>query len=300
MSLAEEQETTSEEIEEVEETEAIDGEETGDSEEAEPAWMQVDEEEEADQTAKETVPLAVLMKQKNKGKEKDAENERLQARVKELESAQPAQALPKRPRADDYDTISEHEDAMEVYDHQLLELSRQTATVKTTVKDNQARTVDAANAFFERADAIVAKHKIDPNVYKEASDNVQTLVEDAFPRMGDAAYPEFLSRLEDGDETTLMYIGRNKGQLLRLEQLFKEDRSGIKAFRHIARLTERNTGAKTKTSRAPKPAASVNGSGHAGTSSRQKKAYDKETDPQKRVNIKRAAKQAGLDVKGWR
>ena len=243
------------------------------------------------------------MKQKHKGKEKDGEIEKLRARVQELETAPQKQGVLKRPRSADFETDEEHENALEEYDRQLLASSRATTTNNNIVAHRVAERDEAVNGFIARADAVAIKHKIDPATYKGASDVVQKIVEQAFPNMGDDAYPEFLSRLEDGDETTLYFIGRNKAQQGQLEQMLSQDPTGIKAFRHIARLTERNTGAKPKISQAPKPAASLRG--NAALPAQEgafKKKYDaahKANQGQKAFDIKSEAKKAGIDTRKW-
>ena len=287
-----------EEVEEIEEAVEIKPELDDDDnpiEEETPLWMQ-DEEEVADQTAAETVPLSALMKQKGKGKVKDARIEELERENAALKQTPNPQTQLKRPRAADYNTDDEHEEALEAYDQQRDDLRRQQSTATKAQASRIQERETAVDSFIERAEAVVVKHKIKPETYKGALDIVQGIVEKAFPNTKDA-HLEFLSRLEEGDETTLYMIGRNKSQRDKLEELFNDDPSGIKAFRHIARLTERNLGAKTKTSKAPKPAASASGNANAVPANERawRKKYDKASG-QERYDIKQKARAEGVKL----
>lgn len=268
-----------------------------------PAWML---EEEADpQISAETVPLSALMKQKHKGREKDAEIEELKKQLTEQRQApqgqQPAER-PKMPRDKDFDTDDDFEAAMEQFHYDVANFNASASSTSMVAQQQETARVQArdtaVNGFIERADAVVVKHKIKPEIYKGALDNVQGIIENAFQHLGGNAFPEFLSKLEDGDETTLYQIGRNKGQQDKLASLLRDDPSGIKAFQHIARLTGKNLGAKTKTSLAPKPAAKAKGDTNAvpANETAWRKKYDKAAEGQERYNVKQAAKAAGVKL----
>lgn len=268
-----------------------------------PLFMQ-EEEEDDDLEASETVPLAALLKQKGKAKDAKEESEQLKARIAELEQAKPEPQTLKRPRSADYDTDEEYEDALEKYDLQIVEQREAKQAQQKQLEQHAQRREVAVGSFIERADKLVAKHKIEPATYADAISAVRSVVEEAFPNMGEAAYPEFLTRLEDGDEATMFTIGRSKKQREVLAQKFREDPSGIKAFRHIARLTERNLGTKPKRSRAPKPAATATGGETTGAGKewawrKKYEAAHKDGGGQKALDIKWAARDAGIDTSGW-
>jgi hypothetical protein len=300
------------EVEEVEQAsvadvgEILDEEEADESgDEATPLWMQ--EEEADDQTSAETVPLSALMKQKHKGKEKDAEIEELRKKVAALEQSPPRQSAaekPKMPRADDFDTDEEHETAMEKYLDDVVEYRTSVTTSSASAKQQEAARIQARDAaidgFIERADKVVTKHNISPEVYKGALDSVQVIVEGAFPNLGVNAFPEFLAKLKPGAETALFQIGRNEGQKKILSELFKNDPTGIDAFWHIATLTANNAGAKNKPSQASKPAATVRGNvAVTAKEGAYLKKYKAAKSPQAAYDAKKAGKAAGFDTSKW-
>ncbi len=94
--------------------------------------------------------------------------------------------------------------------------------------------------------------------------------------------------------------GRNKPLLNEFRSLLKDDPTGLDALVFVVKQGEKANGTKKTTSQAAKPAAQINGETTLTSSTKQKKAYDKETDPQKRYNLKKAAKAAGHDVSSWK
>ena len=271
-------------------------------EEEVPLFMQDDEEEEdaGELTPKKTVPEGVFLGAK---KELKAANLRIAELEKKAGAQQPVQERLKRPLRDDFDSDEEYHTAADKYDDAKDKQRQASRMQQRQIEEHGQRLEAAVETFMGRADKLVAKHKIDPQAYADAVGSVKTVVETAFPNMGEQAYPQFLSHLEADDEATMFTIGKSSRQKEILAQKFREDPSGFKALRHIARLTERNMGTKPKQTKAPKPAAVATG---GETSPVKEGAWKKKYDAahkagggQKALDIKWAAQAAGVKTSTW-
>lgn len=271
------------------------------------AWMQVDDPEKAAEPGQEVVtdpPKKPTQKQKLRARLDGAndENEQLKQRIAELEKGQTAEVAGslKRPDRDDFDTDTEYNVAYDDYRDKKDD-------ARDSAKGQQARTqqhVQAqsakVDAHYVRGEKLVTEHAISPEVYQASDLALRTAAETERPGYGEAIVNDMISRLGEGSEKTLFFIGRNKPLLNEFRTLLKDDPSGLDALVFVVKQGEKANGTKKSTSQAPAPVAQINGEGSVGSASKQKKAYDKETDPQKRYNMKKAAKAGKLDVSDWK
>ena len=157
-------------------------------------------------------------------------------------------------------------------------------------------------SHYERSAELVTKHQLDVNKYKEADQAFRNVVGTA-TGMGDAASNAILAMLGEGSEKVLYSVGRNKAKLQKLGELLSTDPSGLKASIFLGQqLAE--TQKKTITRKKPaEPPHDASGSGVKGVSSQTqtalKKKYRSEPDAQKRWEIRKKAKAAGLNVDEW-
>lgn len=321
---AEELELGTSEIEaqDLDETEGADAAADGEEEE-DLTWMQDGEPDpsevvdgEVDGAAVNTVPEIkhIAIKQKLKGKLKDekAENETLKARILELEAgggqtAPAALEKPVRPRRDAFENDAAYEDALDIYDEDLIQFIPKVATVKAddTAK-LQARydTVQTAvDSHLDRAAKLIDKHSIDPDVYHAAQNNVKQIIGLIKPGGEEHIFNEYVERLGEGSEKVMFHIGNNKKQLNEFERLFRSDPSGLSAAMFLAEKKREIAGLKNTSSRAPKPAANLKGGEvpkvNATAAEKKYKAAHKKGQNQEAFNIKRQAKAAGVDVSSW-
>lgn len=268
------------------------------------AWMQVDEEAATTQPEGEEVTKKPTQKQKLRARLETAtgENDQLKARIAELEKQPTANVagLSQRPKRDDYDTEEEYDEAYDSYRDQKDEArvsARGQQEISKQYLQSQAVKVDA---HYDRGAKLVDEHGISPEAYQASDAAIRNAVETERPGHGEVIVNDLISRLGEGSEKTLFFIGRNKPLLNEFRTLLKDDPTGLDALVFVVKQGEKANGTKKTTSQAPAPAAQINGEGSVASGSKQKKAYDKEADPQKRYNMKKAAKAAKLDVSDWK
>lgn len=321
----EEIETPVEESEE-EETPVVEGEETTDeeTEEEDLSWMEDeqpdssedDDDETADGTGAKGVPVDkhIAIKQKLKGKLKGEkeENEKLKARIKELEEGtqkpvDQSLSKPVRPRRDAFESDADYDDALDVYDDELIQfIPKSAATEANTAEQLQQRVkvvTDAVDGHIDRAAQLIEKHSIDPDVYSSAQDSVKQIIGSVKPGGEEHIFNEFIERLGEGSEKVMFYVGKNKKQLNEFERLFRSDPSGLSAAMFLAEKRNEISGAKHLSSRSPKPSAKLKGGEavKASESALKKKYQDahKKGNNQAAFDIKRQAKGAKIDTSGW-
>ncbi len=203
-----------------------------------------------------------------------------------------------RPKRDDFDTDEAYDEAYDSYRDQKDE-------ARSSAKDHgeRNRSLQTAQALkveshYERGAKLVDEHGISPEAYHASDAAIRSAVETERPGFGEVIVNDMISRLGEGSEKTLFFIGRNKPLLNEFRALLKDDPTGLDALVFVVKQGEKANGTKKTTSQAPAPAAQVSGDISV-SASKDKKQWDKETDPQKRYNIKKAAKKAGVDVSDW-
>lgn len=271
------------------------------------AWMQDD-----DQTAAEELEdgkpkkLSTKAKLRFKVEEANQELDALRAENAALKrgAAPDKVTVAKRPRLNDFDSDDLYEDAMDKWEEEKTTETFQTLETKrdTTARQQQHQQAltNAVDAHYERAQELVTKHSINPEVYQKADATVRQSIEAVAPGMGEVIVNQLISLVGEGSEKVMYHLGVNKTALNDLRAILQDDPTGLKAAAFIGQKKAEITGPKHKLTSAPKPAAQIKGETVKETAS--KKAYDKahkENRGQDAYNIKSEARKAGTDTKGW-
>lgn len=265
-----------------------------------PLFMQ----EEDEQESSDGVPVSthVKMKQKLKGKlrESDGELQKLRAEIDQLKGSQQSQPVT-RPKIDDFETDDEYYTALEKYEDDKRQQLFDKAQVQQKLSRAQQRIADSVDAHLDRAAKLVEEHSISPEVYQQATETVKEAIDSVHPGLN--AFDYFVDTMGEGSEKTIFALGRNKTKLALLKEKLHDDKSGLKAAFYLGQETARLSGAKSKTSRAPAPAAQVKGDEvSSDKGGALKKKYDKAHkagNGQEAYNLKKQARAQGVDTKLW-
>lgn len=315
------EEESPEETEEV--TEGKETEETSETEESESTddvepWMQ-SEEQTSEENESLSVPVAkhASLRRRLKGelREQKSENEALRAEIEELKAkitppGQPAvttdQGVGPRPKLEDFDFDDDKYNAAldDWLDKRVdAKLERHTQQHVQTSQQQQAtqRLQAAVDSHYERAEQLIEKAGIAPDVYQAADATVRGMFENMRPGQGDLIADQVISTLGEGSEKVMYYLGRNKNALLDLQNAMLDDPTGMKAMAKLGRISADVTAPRKKQSTAPKPSAQIRGDEAVkGDANSWHKKYKKAGDNiQDRINIKISAKRAGVDVSNW-
>jgi len=295
-----------------------------DDEQEAPFWLQEEEPDssgEEDEEAPETggVPVAkhVQTKKKLKAKlsEKDDELSKIKEELEQLKNGQAQgrqqdDAPPKRPRRADFDDEDAFEDAMDKYEDEKIEYQTQYVQKNShqnqQQKQRQQQIDQAVDDHYSRAEKLVEKHSIKPEIYQQSDATVKGIIKTALPKLNpEVVFNGMVELLGEGSEITMFHIGRNKEASNEFSRLLQSDPSGLKASAYLGRIAERVSGAKAnRNSQAPAPAAKLKGdeaSSAKGQASHKKWAdAHKKGRSQEAYNIKQAAKKQGIDVSSWK
>ena len=305
----EEPEEVPEEVEATEE-ESDDSEESDDKPDVEP-WMQSDDDvspmfKSSDIKAAKTKLRAKLERKHNE------ETESLKAEIEELKQkvSQPAatvKAAPSRPKYDDFDTDEAYEKALDEYYEQKIE-SKLTGrderiAQESKVRELQQKVVQSVDQHYERAEKLLTQHGIDPDVYRQADENVRRMADNVMKGKGDQVIDQLISRLGGESEKVFYYVGKNINALNELQSALVSDPSGLEAAMLLGQMKAKVSMPEKRQSKAPKPPTQLNGdeSSASSTSGYRKKylAAHKSKDAAKAFTIRREAKKAGVDVSKW-
>lgn len=307
-----------EEVAEVTEEETLEaGEPTEEETEGEPveAWMQTDE-----QTSEQHKgPSFRGLKKKLKAKieVKDEKIAELEARIDSLTNGTvqtqqpPAKAqLPPRPKREDFDFNDDaYDEAVDDWNDKKLDikLSSLDQERNDTQAVNSAQTSidEAVDKHYENAAALVADGKVTEDAYRSADEAVRNAIESVMPKRGDVISDFLISHLNgagDGGEKVWFHLGRNAEALSTLKAKMASDPSGIGAAMYLGELRRKVTASPAKrVSQAPAPGSKIKGDATQSTSVNAllKKYKAAGGDVQARLDIKRAAKEKGVDTKSW-
>ncbi len=166
-------------------------------------------------------------------------------------------------------------------------------------QEAQSKVDSAVDQHYERAAKLSAERNISAEVYQKADGAVRQAIETVMPNQGEMITDQLISKLGEGSEKVMYFLGRNPGELRSLQTKLQEDPSGISAAMHLGTLkTKIAKPIETKTT-APKPAKKLAGGNAPSTVDEWKKKYDKADSVNEKVNIKMDAKRAGVDTKKW-
>lgn len=309
----EEAEEVAEEVEQDESGEA--GEPSEGSSEAESeAWMQTDE-----QTSEGAVPVAkhVAMRAKLKGQVREQASEiesqareikSLRAEMEQLKSgkaqAQPPQQMRPMPKLADCDYDEEkHAQAIAQWVDERTEAKIKAQTqVNAKQQQQEAATraiSQAVDAHYDRAAELIAKQGISADLYQSADTKFRSVIESVMPGRGDTVADFLISNMEGGSEKVVYNVGCNAAVQQALQAKLLADPSGVKASIYLGELKAKAVNPVKRESTAPKPPTKIGGDEPAGDIvkrlTRQYKDAQKEGDMQKRIDLRRKLRQAGVN-----
>lgn len=304
------------EVAEVEVDEAGEPVETKTDDEPVEAWMQT--EGETSEGEQKRGPSFKGLKQKLKGQIADRDDQiaKLEAKVEALGNgtaqASPAAAtqLAPRPKREDFDFDDERYDAAVDEWNDVRQDARADARSKQTQTTQATETALSAisksvSQHYGNAATLVSEGKVTEDAYMAADQAVREAIEAVMPGKGDAVSDFLISRLNnagEGSEKVWFHLGRNPEALLTLKTKMAEDPMGIDAAMYLGHLRNKITATPVKrVSQAPAPGSKLKGDAKQSTSvnALEKKYKAADGDPQQRINIKRAAREAGIDTKLW-
>lgn len=279
-----------------------------DAEEGTEAWLADSEDEQASGSgAKFSDSDVAAAKRKLRAKLEKQHNEELERIKAELEalkrgSTQPvAQSVAKVPTLEQYNyDEAEYAAAMTAWVRSQVQGATQASEVQTKQLQKQQELEQSVEDHYKRAAELVTKYNIDPEVYRGADENFRKTVERVFPGQGELVANQMLARLGKGSEKVAYQLGRNAQKREAFEAKLRQDPSGIEASIYLGTLKAEVNLPTAKKTRAPAPAArATGGEGVVSDELSMKKKYQAEQDTQKRFNIRRKAKLAGIDVRDW-
>jgi len=280
-----EEAATPQEVEEAEEEEAVEveteePEEEAETPEGEPApaeteaWM----EDETDNAAPKEVPLSALqavrskLKGKNnelKGENSDLRSEidQLKAQMTQVQQPQVTQAASTvMPKLEDFEydedkyhqAVSNHYNGMiDARMNQTQQSNVQAAEVQKQANDIQQK----SDEHYRRAQELVTKHGINPEVYGQADRKVREAIEQVLPNQGDTTTDRLISIIGEGSEKVLYAIGRSESELDKVRAKLISDPTGLTLAVYLGQKNAEFSMPAKKKSNAPKPARQISGSG---------------------------------------
>lgn len=272
------------------------------------AWL-VDQ---ADDHEEKTVPLSALQKVRGTLKEKNrdlkGELEELKRQNEALQQSRQVPVQPKvRPKLEDFDYDEEkYNQAMdEYYLSQVDQRLHQTEAQKQQ-EDNARRQKEAiqkaADDHYKRAQELITKHAISPDVYKNSDEKVRSAFDQVSPGNGDAIADHLISVLGEGSEKVLFAVGRNQNELDKIQSMLIRDPMGFELTAYLGQKKAEFTMPARKRSQAPKPARNLSGetTKNAATNLyRRYKDAEKKGDMSAAFKARMEARRAGEDTRDW-
>jgi hypothetical protein len=278
------------------------------------AWQLTGEEEADDnQDDDDSVPVGkvIKMKERLKGKigDRDDEISKLREELDSIKAGRTTETieLPPMPKATDYDSDEEHEEALEEWRDKKAEIRWNAKSAERkqseTVKQHQERIAKDVDAHYTRSAELVESSGIKAEHFKDADASVRQAVEAVMPKKGDGITDFIISVLGEGSEKVLFFLGRNKAARAEFQNLLVEDPDGNKAMVYLGQQKERLTNPQKRRSNAPKPATQAKGDETPNQSEKalMKKYREAHKNGKGQVayNIKKKAKTEGHDVSKW-
>lgn len=272
------------------------------------AWLADSEDEQASGSgAKFSDGDVAAAKRKLRAKLEKQHNEELERIKAELEAlkqsrTQPVtQSVSKVPTLEQYDyDEAKYSAAMQAYVLNMVQGATQANQTQSKQAQQQQALERNVNDHYERAAQLVKKHNIDPDLYHDAGLNLRKTIEAAFPGQGDVITDQMLARLGEGSEKVEYHLGRNAQKREILKAKLLDDPTGLSASIYLGKVLAEVSEPARKQTRAPAPAArATGGEGVVSDELSMKKKYRAESDVQKRFDLRRKAKLAGIDVSDW-
>lgn len=300
------EEVVEETAEEVEEGAEVDTEEP----EENTAWMEPEgEQEEPKKKFTDSDVAAAKRKLKAKLNERNEEVEALKRENEELKrQAAPAQPKIEKPQRENFDSDEAFLEALADHRFAVRQAENSTAqaieTRKVQAAEQKAAVQSAVNTHYLNAAEECQKAGIKPEEYEAADYRVRKAIDDQFPGNGDAVADYLISVLGEGSDKVFYNIGVNASRREELVEKLRDDPSGLAASVYLGTLKQQLTTPRKRISAAPEPGTPIAGDQTSGSAevrnlkSQWEKAH-KAGDIQKAFNLKRQAKEKGVDTKEW-
>lgn len=288
-------------VEEVVETEEIKEEEV---EEETPLYLQ-EEDGEEEESKPDTVPLATHLRKKQKYKD---EIQALREEIQNLKQVAPQVKVEdfKIPEELDFDDPAEYRKALSDYNVKVAQRTFQSYEQDKRLREEAERVErereEAVNEHYKRAEALLQKHSISAEVYKNSEKNVRESVELVMPGQGELVTESLISIVGEDSEKAMLYLGRNKTALAEFTMLLQRDRTGLKAAAYLGKIAGKVNSSVKRTSQAPPPVPSTTGEqGETSSVSLMRKYNDahKKGEIGRAYKIKQEAKKNGFDTSKW-
>ena len=274
-------------------------------------WMEeeVGEQDLDDPSKQVPVGKFVGLKKKLKGQisDRNEEIEKLKAENEALKLKPKEEMVLVRPKRDDFEGDEEFDEALDTYNQsrttEAINRTRLEDQQKSEQQQAQAGLTEAVDSHYERAETLIEKSGIKPEIYQAADATVRQAVEAISPTLGDVIVNQVISILGEGSEKVLYYLGRNNAALAKFQSLLISDKSGMKAAVYLGQEKQRLTNPIKRRSNAPDPVTNIkDGVPLTGVAGKLKKKYDAahgKKDLQSAYDAKKAARVAGVDVSNW-
>lgn len=293
-------------------------EDANDGEEETEDWMQGDQgAQEADLKFGDSDVAAAKRKLRAKLEKKHtSEVDELQAKIAELEKRvsqpqQQSQSALQRPKRDDF---LDADDPDEAFSEALVDWKLKTAQaeqqaesktkeVQAKLQEVERKVKESVDQHYDRAAELAEKSGISPEQYQAADYRVRKMVHDIVSQRpngnGDKAVDWIISKIGKGSEKVIYNLGVNTKRLAEFESILRSDTDGTDAVAFAVRLAAELQSPVKRKSNAPAPAPQVTGDAKGSDSAaRLKKKYD-QADGAKAFEIRRQAREQGIDVRNW-
>jgi hypothetical protein len=274
------------------------------------AWMQTGDQASDNAQSSEANTAAAAVKRKYRAKldDKNDEIEALKAEIASLKSGAattPAKAEPMPTlEASDYDE-AKYQDKMQKWLLSQMRTINQQSTQQVQQQAQQQemmqRQKSLVNEHYERAGTL----GVDPEVYQASDLAVRRTIDSVFNGQGDNLTDMLISKLGEGSEKVMYYIGRNPAEQEKLKLKLQADPSGLDAMLYLGELKKEKTAPVKRASRAPKPAPQAHGDAAGSESAEARKLRDqyrkaeKEGSAQEMYNLRKEGKAKKFDVSNW-
>ena len=282
-----------------------------------PEQEPVVEPEEWMKTAEVPVKTHIGMKTRLKAKigKKDDEIAELRAQIEELKpsaSAAPQATSLERPKKSDfYGSDDPDESYLEALsDFKMaqmanhLQTQRRRSYQQQRMEQAQTEISSAVDDHYQRASNLLAASGISEDLYRSADMVVRSAI-DSVTGSGDQVTDQIISRMGEGSEKVMYYLGQNPAALEKLKGALSQDPSGLKAAVFLGRLQSDVGAPKKRTSNAPPPAARIQGDAVVGETANAKALRKKYTDAHKKGDsqaaymIRKEARQSKIKTSDW-
>jgi hypothetical protein len=242
------------------------------------------------------------------------ELEKLQQEIEELKKSksepQPdlSSSLPPHPKWDDF---ADKDNPEAAYTEALVEYNAKAQAAKAEAaqkaeairrqrEEQSSKISQAVDQHYDRAVGLAEKSGISADAYKAADLNVRQMIDSVIPGGGDPVTDALIANLGEGSERVMYNLGVNSGRRAELEKRLREDSTGLRAMAYLAELNATLKAPSKRTSNAPAPSPQINGDKKGPDNlKRLRQRYDKAKTSQARYEIRKEARQAGVNTRDW-